>query len=153
MSRLVVRSFGVSIDGYGAGPKQDLQKSRTVSNPDGSELSESSSESRVGEPEFLKIAAAAWKAVREMHGLDEPEQVNLNAKMLVATGTVQEIAELLRRTEAIVERIERMERVVLAISDAVLREVVPEMNRGPAPPPPPRRSPTASTPSSPRRAA
>ena len=25
MSRLVVRSFGVSIDGYGAGPKQDLQ--------------------------------------------------------------------------------------------------------------------------------
>jgi len=34
--------------------------------------------------------------------------------------------ELLRRTEAIVERIERMERVVLAISDAVLREVVPD---------------------------
>jgi len=32
--------------------------------------------------------------------------------------------ELLRRTESIVERIERMERVVLAISDAVLREVV-----------------------------
>lgn len=34
MSRLVVRSFGVSIDGYGAGPKQDLQNPLGVRGPE-----------------------------------------------------------------------------------------------------------------------
>jgi dihydrofolate reductase len=34
VSRLVVRSFGLSIDGYGAGPKQDLQNPLGVRGPE-----------------------------------------------------------------------------------------------------------------------
>jgi dihydrofolate reductase len=34
MSRLLVRSFGVSIDGYGAGPDQDLEHPLGVNGPD-----------------------------------------------------------------------------------------------------------------------
>jgi len=34
MSKLLVRSFGVSIDGYGAGPSQDLQNPLGVNGPD-----------------------------------------------------------------------------------------------------------------------
>src|SRR5581483_7290102 len=34
MSRVLVRSFGVSLDGYGAGPRQDLQNPLGVGGPD-----------------------------------------------------------------------------------------------------------------------
>src|SRR5512135_3173622 len=55
MSRVVVRSFSVSIDGYGAGPGQDLQ------NPLG-----------VGGPELFDwvFHTRTWK---RMHGMDDGE--------------------------------------------------------------------------------
>ncbi len=64
MSKLLVRSFAISVDGYGAGPQQDLQ------NPLG-----------VGGPELMDwlFHARAW---RKMHGHDDGE-----------TGVDNEIAE------------------------------------------------------------
>ena len=55
MSKLLVRSFAISIDGYGAGPNQDLQ------NPLG-----------VGGPELFEwfFKTRAW---RRMHGYDDGE--------------------------------------------------------------------------------
>ena len=55
MSRLIVRSFGVSIDGYGAGPDQDLEHPLGVNGPD---LMEWFFQSR------------AW---RKMHGMEGGE--------------------------------------------------------------------------------
>lgn len=55
MSKLRVQSFGISIDGYGAGPDQDLH------NPLG-----------VGGPELMEwfFHTRAW---RKMHGYDDGE--------------------------------------------------------------------------------
>ena len=55
MSKLLVKSFGISIDGYGAGPNQDLQ------NPLG-----------VGGPELMEwfLHTRVW---RRMHGHDDGE--------------------------------------------------------------------------------
>ena len=64
MSRLLVRSFAVSIDGFGAGPNQDLQNPLGVNGPDLMEW-------------FFNTRA--W---RQMHGLPEGE-----------TGVDNEIAE------------------------------------------------------------